>query len=74
MQLYRQKNLTVFFCSYAEAVLASTEGFQEKLTKEMSDFIDKHCDDESVPEVSQSNKVMYMYLINVNGSTQPIEL
>lgn len=36
--------------NYAEAALASTEGFQEKLTKEMSDFIDKYCDDESVPE------------------------
>ena len=41
-----------FFHSYAEAVLADTESFQEKLTKEMNDWLEKHSDDESVPEVS----------------------
>ena len=39
---------------YADAVLADTEGFQEKLTKEINDLIEKHFDDESVPEVSPS--------------------
>ena len=41
-----------FFHSYAEAVLADTESFQKKLTEEMNDWLEKHCDDESVPEVS----------------------
>lgn len=36
--------------SYAEAVLADTESFQEKLTEEMNDWLEKHSDDESVPE------------------------
>ena len=40
------------FHSYAEAVLADTESFQEKLTEEMKDWLEKHSDDESVPEVS----------------------
>ena len=41
-----------FFHSYADAVLADTESFQEKLTEEMNDWLEKHSDDESVPEVS----------------------
>lgn len=35
---------------YARAALADTERFQEKLAKEMNDWVEKHCDDESVPE------------------------
>ena len=35
-------------------MLADTKSFQEQLTKEMSEWIEKHCDDESVPEVGLS--------------------
>lgn len=35
---------------YAAEVLADTKSFQEQLTNEMSEWIEKHCDDESVPE------------------------
>ncbi|XP_020623463.1 protease 2-like isoform X1 [Orbicella faveolata] len=35
---------------YADAVLADTEVFQEKLVKEMNEIIEKHFDNESVPE------------------------
>ncbi|XP_015749777.1 PREDICTED: uncharacterized protein LOC107329617 [Acropora digitifera] len=42
------------YCSsenrYAAEVLADTKSFQEQLTNEMSEWIEKHCDDESVPE------------------------
>lgn len=43
------------FSRYADAVLADTEVFQEKLVKEMNEMIEKHFDNESVPEVSLSD-------------------
>jgi len=36
-------------------VLADTKVFQEKLIREMNDLVEKHFDDESVPEVSPSD-------------------
>lgn len=51
----RRCNKLTLFSRYADAVLADTEVFQEKLVKEMNDLIKKHFDDESVPEVSQSD-------------------
>ena len=43
------------FSRYADAVLSDTEVFQKKLVKEMNEMIEKHFDDESVPEVSLSD-------------------
>ena len=45
---------------YAAEVLADTKSFQEQLTNEMSEWIEKHCDDESVPEVSLSEFLTFM--------------
>lgn len=36
-------------------MLADTKVFQEKLIREMNDLVEKHFDDESVPEVSPSD-------------------
>ncbi|XP_068683040.1 dipeptidyl aminopeptidase BI-like [Montipora foliosa] len=35
---------------FAAEALGDTESFQEKLTKEMIDWVQKYCDDDSVPE------------------------
>ena len=56
------------FSRYADAVLSDTEVFQKKLVKEMNEMIEKHFDDESVPEVSLSDlfNKFYIFFIKLN--------
>ena len=42
--------------------MVDTKVFQEKLIREMNDFVEKHFDDESVPEVSPSDLFNKLYL------------
>lgn len=49
-------------------MLADTKSFQEQLTKEMSEWIEKHCDDESVPEVGSVSVALF----NLYGEKQII--
>lgn len=55
-----------FHHRYAAEVLADTKSFQEKLTKEMSEWIEKHYDDESVPEVRLSECEVHTALFNLS--------
>ena len=51
-------------------MLSDTVAFQEKLVKEMNEMIEKHFDDESVPEVSLSE--LFNKFINCSPKDQII--